>query len=186
MADKDNIRIRKVTYPPILTIPTITLSGVPAAYVGALVTVTATVTNAGSSYNIEWYNRGIQFATTTVPSVTYTKPAGIDTITARVVSTATYGCYDSITSSPAIVTVNTEGINTVFASTLYVYPNPANSMLNITGSNITSVAITNLIGQVLYSQQYNSPQVQVDVSTLPTGMYLIRINGSDVRKFVKE
>ena len=70
---------------------------------------------------------------------------------------------------------------------LNIFPNPTTNQLTITTTDkITSVAITNLIGQTLYNQQYNSPQVQVDVATLPTGMYLVRINGSEVRKFVKQ
>ena len=110
IADEGNNRIRKVNYPPLLTVPTISLSGVVSAAVGSTVTVTATVTNAGSSYIIHWMNHGIEFTTTTVPSVTYTKAAGIDTITARVVSTATYGCYDSTTSGKHIVSDAAEGL----------------------------------------------------------------------------
>ncbi len=48
------------------------------------------------------------------------------------------------------------------------------------------IAIMNLIGQTIYTQQYNSPQVLVDVANLPPGIYLIRINGTEVRKFVKQ
>ncbi len=70
---------------------------------------------------------------------------------------------------------------------IMIYPNPATKELVISSSDkITSVAITNLLGQTMYSQQYSSPQIQVDVSDLPAGMYLVRINGTEVRKFVKE
>ena len=186
IADAQNKRVRKITYPPILTIPTISLSGITTSAVGASVTITATITNAGSSYLIHWMNHNIQFATTTVPSVTYTKPAGFDTITARVVSTATYACYDSTTSAGHVVYVESGVNNVTTKGTFTVYPNPANSVLNITGSNITSVTINNLLGQTVYTHEYNSSQVQVNVADLPKGMYLVRINGSEVRKFIKE
>ena len=192
IADASNERIRKVTYPPILTIPTITLSGIPNTSIGALVTITATVTNAGSSYLIHWLNHGIQFTTTTVPSVTYTKPAGADTITARVVSTATYGCYDSTTSAWHTVSATT-GVASpgLPEGGVIVYPNPASDVLHIilAGSNITTIAITNLLGQTMYSHEYNTSLVQVDIADLPKGIYFVKVNGPDsyreVRKFVK-
>jgi len=68
-----------------------------------------------------------------------------------------------------------------------IYPNPATSELTITSySKIKSIGISNLIGQTVYTHEYNSSQVNVDVSTLPPGMYLVKINGTEVRKFVKE
>jgi type IX secretion system substrate protein len=46
--------------------------------------------------------------------------------------------------------------------------------------------ITEGYGQTVYSNNYHNEEVQVDVSGLAAGMYLVRINGSEVRKFVKE
>ena len=68
-----------------------------------------------------------------------------------------------------------------------LWPNPARDKLTITASNsITNVSITNLIGQILYTHEYNDQQVQVNVAELPMGVYIIRMNGSEVRKFVKK
>ena len=72
-------------------------------------------------------------------------------------------------------------------NSLTLYPNPTTSSLAITASyRINSVAITNLLGQTVYRNEYNSEQVQVDVSGFPPGVYFIKVNGSEVRKFVKE
>ena len=83
----------------------------------------------------------------------------------------------------------TVGINTSRNPTLSytLSPNPAHKELTISGNDkITLVAITNLLGQTVYSQQYNTQQVQIDVADLPKGIYFIKVNGFEVRKFVKQ
>lgn len=70
---------------------------------------------------------------------------------------------------------------------LYIFPNPATSFITITSAeSITGITISNLLGQTLINQNNNSKQVQVDVTDLQAGVYLVKINGTDVRKFVKQ
>ncbi len=72
-------------------------------------------------------------------------------------------------------------------STLSIYPNPAQNELTIISSDkINQITITNLLGQKVYTNEYNTEKVQVDVASLPASVYLIRINGTEVRKFVKQ
>ena len=70
-----------------------------------------------------------------------------------------------------------------------VFPNPATTMLTIQSTNapITDIGITNVLGQEVSRQAIvGSLQVGVDVSTFPAGVYFVKVNGSVVRKFVKE
>jgi len=69
-----------------------------------------------------------------------------------------------------------------------IYPNPATISLSISSTNqpINILTITNLLGQTLFNNEYNTEAATIDVANLPSGMYLIKINGSEVRKFVKE
>ena len=168
------------------TIPTVTLSAPPLVAVGTIVTVNATVTHTGSSYRIDWDNNGAPFATTTTPVLTYTKAAGTDHITATVVPTS-LGCYDSTTSAVLIVNSFTAGISNVSVSQTDIYPNPAHTAITITAAeDITSLTITNLLGQTVYNQKQNTNNVQINVSDFPIGVYFVKVNGVEVRKFVKE
>jgi hypothetical protein len=67
-----------------------------------------------------------------------------------------------------------------------VYPNPANSVLHIAGAYITSVTINDLYGQVVYRHECKSSEIHIDITDLPAGVYFVKINGSEVRKFLKE
>ncbi len=141
-------------------------------------------------------NHGTQFATTTVPFVTYTKGAGIDTITARVVSTATWGCYDSSTSAGHMVTVDKTGINNITTSVIAIYPNPAHSELNIiAGNKISEVAISNLMGQVMYREVASCLAMtremwKINIANLPAGVYVVKVTYSEgvktITKFLKQ
>jgi hypothetical protein len=68
-----------------------------------------------------------------------------------------------------------------------LYPNPASTQLNISETyNITGIVITNMMGQVVYRQNYSSPVVQIDITDLRSGVYLITINGATIRRFTKQ
>ncbi|MCW3124261.1 MAG: hypothetical protein JWQ38_3753 [Flavipsychrobacter sp.] len=67
-----------------------------------------------------------------------------------------------------------------------IYPNPCSSQLNIAAPYlISSVSVSNLLGRTIHNYEFNSDKVQMNVNDLPSGAYIIRINGSDVRKLVK-
>ena len=71
-------------------------------------------------------------------------------------------------------------------SELQLYPNPATQSVIISAtSKIETITIFNLIGQSVFNQQYNSQTVEVDVADFLPGVYFIRVNNIEVRKFVK-
>jgi hypothetical protein len=74
---------------------------------------------------------------------------------------------------------------------IMVYPNPANDYLRISNMNgvISHVRLTNTVGQVVIDQTMNTPNVKVDISQLPTGVYMATIdtdNGVAVQKVIVE
>ena len=67
-----------------------------------------------------------------------------------------------------------------------IYPNPSHSVLIVLSKNINSeYRITNLMGQTLLIGNIISENHQIDVSSLPEGMYFITIDSSTT-KFLKE
>ena len=91
-----------------------------------------------------------------------------------------------------VITVHncTTGINVLahsVAEGITIFPNPASSSLTVASTqNISVVAIINILGKIVYSGSYNSDAVQIDVSTLPSGVYFIKVNGTEIRKFMKQ
>ena len=70
---------------------------------------------------------------------------------------------------------------------LSVYPNPATNGITISAPyTITSVCITNLLGQVEFSSQYNAQQIKLDVSDIPSGQHFITVNNETHKKLVIE
>jgi hypothetical protein len=72
-----------------------------------------------------------------------------------------------------------------------IYPNPAHNKLHIEFNNNgeSLISIYNIQGQIVLSKTVHRSTNEIDISGLPKGFYLIRMNGKDnsvVNKFVKE
>ena len=87
---------------------------------------------------------------------------------------------------------STTSVNNIPKTTtsICIFPNPATNELSIIMSPgaYSSFTITNNIGQQMIQQPLNQPQTQVNVATLPPGLYYITFkgdNGTTVQKFVK-
>ena len=75
------------------------------------------------------------------------------------------------------------------SGTFTVYPNPTNGVLTVHHSTFhihhSEFQIANLMGQTVLSGNINAENQQIDVSSLPQGMYFITV-GEATRKFVVE
>ncbi|MBL7692883.1 MAG: T9SS type A sorting domain-containing protein [Flavipsychrobacter sp.] len=74
------------------------------------------------------------------------------------------------------------------AQGLRMQPNPTTGSVTVSaGVPIQSVVIYNLLGQVVVQRAGSGKQQQqVDVSTLPPGMYIVRVNVVWTARLVKE
>ena len=75
-------------------------------------------------------------------------------------------------------------------ATFNIYPNPVNDVLFIeNGNNIEEVSIYTITGVMVYNEQCVSNNVQVNVSELEGGIYIIKVrteNNEVINRFVKK
>ncbi len=80
------------------------------------------------------------------------------------------------------------GVNDVYINNkIQIFPNPATTGLTIKANNtISKIDIINLVGQTVLARDCNNSKIELDVSQLPSGVYFIKINSTEVQKFIKE
>ena len=149
-----------------------------------------------------------EYATENVPGGTWSLsnsdasilPSGLMTGVMPGVDTITYSINNSCGTASAteeitITDCTSLGIsNATEAQVLSVFPNPATSVLNIKWANWeaqNTIIISDITGREMLRSNVatNNAQTgtqQIDVTTLPAGIYLVKINGSGVKKFVKD
>jgi hypothetical protein len=75
---------------------------------------------------------------------------------------------------------------------LKIFPSPANSKINValeSSSTICQLFLLNMSGQTLIISKITGPSATIDISTLPSGVYLVKVIGDKdvhVGKFVKQ
>ncbi|HSI89569.1 MAG TPA: PKD domain-containing protein, partial [Adhaeribacter sp.] len=145
------------------------------------VTFTNNTTNA-TFYNWNFGDPGGGAANTSSvrnpPAYTYTAPG---TYTVTLTSSVSSGCNDVKTAT--ITVVNAVGLEEAFASgSIKIYPNPAQNYLNVEvpqRENITEISLTNAIGQVMATQKPAAGQARLKVSSLPAGIYFVKISNAE-------
>lgn len=68
---------------------------------------------------------------------------------------------------------------TISLSGLYVFPNPANDLVNVSNVELGSVlTVYNSVGQICFQSKLTSSQASIDVSNWAAGVYQFNLNGS--------
>jgi len=105
--------------------------------------------------------------------------------------------FAAILEIKAYESVNTTGIKNKVSSSLSVYPNPARETLNIvnlsdvTKSKNVTVSVSDFNGKTVLTGKLvsNSNSAELNVSMLPKGMYMLKVqteSGTSFTKFVKQ
>src|ERR1035437_3310116 len=81
----------------------------------------------------------------------------------------------------------TTGISSANTDIFEVYPNPAHNNLTIkTAQNISNIQVVNMLGQtVIATGPANESSMQIDITSLPAGVYFVKVTTADTQKLVK-
>jgi len=112
-------------------------------------------------------------------------------ITTELVDNTTYyavNIVDECPSAPFAVTVNVVlGVDEFDASTVIMYPNPANSTVHIRhqGDVIENLSVYSLLGQKVIDLSVNSNEIDLDISSLAAAVYLVKLQIGATQKVVQ-
>ena len=109
-------------------------------------------------------------------------------VTADVLTTAD-PCYSGSYGVTLDFTVNITpllSVNGFDTASFVAYPNPVKDVLNLSySSEISSVKVINLLGQVVLSQKVENTSTQIDMASLTAGTYIVNITIDDIVKSIK-
>ncbi len=101
-------------------------------------------------------------------------------------NTPAHFCIDNFTTNETSL-----GLNAAIAPVFSVYPNPASDVLNISSdiNGISSLTISDVLGNTVIALQAGTRSTAVDVSKLASGVYLVKLSGdgfTTTLRFVKQ
>jgi hypothetical protein len=96
-------------------------------------------------------------------------------------------CYSGAWGVTVDFTVDTTlGSNSFDTSNFVAYPNPVKDVLNLSyKSSISNVKVINLLGQEVVNAKANTNDVQVDMSSLNAGVYIVNVTVGDTVHTIK-
>lgn len=98
--------------------------------------------------------------------------------------TAVYGDEES---NPVCVTVNVTGIDeAAIALEITVAPNPTNGQVTVMGKNLRYAEVVNMLGQRVATARGDGDELQIDMASLPDGVYFFEIVDADGKRCVKK
>jgi len=81
---------------------------------------------------------------------------------------------------------NTLSVDEFSLDLFSVYPNPVNDILNINSrANVDSISIYNILGKTVLETKPNSISPSIDMRSLPSGIYLVKVVIGDNSKTIK-
>ena len=147
-------------------------------------TLTVTLAPAGVTCYVYWLSNDITVATVANGVVT-----GVNEGTARIIVTAQEDKNHSF-SDTCYVTVGKLAAGSSNLQGLYVFPNPATELINVTTPSYPAILnIMDMSGQIIKQVNTTSAETAIDISSFVSGYYLISIqseSGRVISKLIKE
>ncbi|HQW68509.1 MAG TPA: T9SS type A sorting domain-containing protein, partial [Flavobacterium sp.] len=93
------------------------------------------------------------------------------------------GCSSAPFAVTVTVALGTNGFDT---ANFKYYPNPTSGIITLSYSDeITAVSVINMLGQIVLESKTNGNQVQVDLSSLPSSAYFVKVESNTTSTVVK-
>lgn len=83
------------------------------------------------------------------------------------------GC--SSESSQIEVTTNGVSVSENESMNINVYPNPAESLVNVTAEGLRNVELIDMMGRIISRNESSETTTTIDLSNLTSGIYFLRI-----------
>jgi hypothetical protein len=149
----------------------------------------ATTSNGGPNETINWSINGVQIGG---QNSEFTVDNIVDGTFVNASLNSSLPCVTSSTATSNIVfaevNVCTGIVGLLNDSDYEIFPNPASGVVHIKGESIDLVTIINSDGEMVEVYQVDGNQIDVDLSSQSSGLYLIKINANNkqlVRKVYK-
>jgi hypothetical protein len=131
-------------------------------------------------------NQGSTATIVGTPSTQITNPSTIATTVNNIEGTPA----TLVGSGGTVTTLCTNGTNEIISKNLLtIFPNPTTNNLTIENLQKATIEILNIQGQLIKTIETTEDKTSIDISNLPGGVYIIKLNtaeGSVVRKFIKD
>lgn len=75
---------------------------------------------------------------------------------------------------------------TTLDNEMNIVPNPTMSTVTITGQDLKSAEVFNTLGQHVATATGRGEQLQINLSSLPAGVYFVNVTDSEGRKCVRK
>ena len=98
-------------------------------------------------------------------------------------------CFCTIPNYPlrwGQTSLNTNVDETKATAFANIYPNPTNGQVTITGKDLKSAEVLNILGQRVATAQGKDKTLQINIANLPAGVYFVNITDEEGRKCVKK
>ncbi|MBW7913711.1 MAG: T9SS type A sorting domain-containing protein [Taibaiella sp.] len=177
-----------MTVQPILT-PTVTMTAdkMPPWNGGLTVTFTATPTHGGTAPEYQWKRNGQDITGATSATWGVVVNALNDNEDICVVLKSSYECAVPDTAMSNCITTAFTGLGGIVRDkNIKIYPNPVSGILHIEGVEAGStIELIDVLGRSARKQLLTA-QGTVDVSSLLSGVYVLRVDGIVAGRVVKE
>ena len=126
--------------------------------------------------SLQWYSSSL--SSSSIPSTTTLVPG-----TTYYVSQTVNGCEGT---RLAITVALGLGVDQNQLLTITYNPNPVKDILSIKSNElIKNVSVYNLLGQLLFMQRENNNEFHIDLSSLPTSNYFVKVESDDKKQVFK-